>query len=51
MTACPVGPQPRPLAAWKREAISAKESSLQAGPIMVTPKGSTGAGFPVAARC
>ena len=50
-TACPAGPQPRLLAAWKQDATSAKASSLQAGPIMVTPKGSTGVAFPVAARC
>ena len=51
LTPCPAGPQPRPLAAWKRVATSAKALSLQAGPIMVTPKGNTGVVFPVAARC
>lgn len=47
----PSGPQPRPLAACRRSATAASDSSLQAAPIRVTPNGSTVRTLPVSRKC
>lgn len=49
-TPWPAGPLPSPVFSANAAARPHRYSSLQAGPSSVTPKGSTGAGFPVAIR-